>query len=113
MAGVALKRQKTIKGGASSDHIFKDKIQSALFFWPCSQLWCRPAAAAPIRPLAWEPPYGAGTAVKRKQNKMTEMFCFIYKTERDSDMENRLVVAKGEGEGWTRNVGLVDANYCI
>ena len=31
------------------------------------------------------------------------------------DLENRLVVAKGEGEGvgWTRNLGLIEANYCI
>ena len=31
------------------------------------------------------------------------------------DLENRLVVAKedGEGVGWTRNLGLIDANYCI
>ena len=31
------------------------------------------------------------------------------------DMENRLVVAKGEGEGveWTRNLGLIDGNYCL
>ena len=30
------------------------------------------------------------------------------------NMENRLVVAKGEEEeeGWTGNLGLVDANYC-
>ena len=30
-------------------------------------------------------------------------------------MENRLVIAKGEeeGVGWTRSLGLVDANYCI
>ena len=30
-------------------------------------------------------------------------------------MENRLVVAKGEGEGveWTGNLGLIDANYCF
>ena len=29
------------------------------------------------------------------------------------DLENRLVVSKGEGEGvgWTGNLGLVDANY--
>ena len=37
--------------------------------WP----WHRPAAAAPIQPLAWEPPYAAGVALKRdkrqKQNK--------------------------------------------
>ena len=39
----------------------------------------------------------------------------IYKTETDSDMEKRLVVAKGEGEGveWTGSLGLVDANLCI
>ena len=30
-------------------------------------LWCRPAAAAPIRPLAWEPLYAAGEARKQKQ----------------------------------------------
>ena len=31
------------------------------------------------------------------------------------DMENRLVVAKGEeeGVGWTGSLGLVDANFCI
>ena len=31
------------------------------------------------------------------------------------DIENRLVVAKGEGEGvgWTANQGLIDANCCI
>lgn len=30
-------------------------------------------------------------------------------------MENRLVVAKGdrEGVGWTGNLGLIDANYCL
>jgi len=31
------------------------------------------------------------------------------------DLENRLVVAKGEGEGvgWTGSLGLIDANYCL
>ena len=31
------------------------------------------------------------------------------------EMENRLVVAKGEGEeiGWIGNLGLIDANYCL
>ena len=32
-------------------------------------LWCRPAATAPIRPLAWEPPYAAATALKKKRKK--------------------------------------------
>ena len=32
-------------------------------------LWQRPAATAPIRPLAWEPPYAVGAALKRKKKK--------------------------------------------
>ena len=38
-----------------------------LRIWCCRELWCGPAAAAPIRPLAWEPPYAPGAALKRKQ----------------------------------------------
>ena len=37
-------------------------------------LWCRPAAAAPIRPLAWEPPYAVGVALekpKKDHKKLT------------------------------------------
>ena len=29
----------------------------------------RPVATAPIRPLAWEPPYATGEALKRKEKK--------------------------------------------
>ena len=34
-------------------------------------LWlqCRPAAAAPIQPLAWELPYAAPVALKKQTNK--------------------------------------------
>ena len=32
-------------------------------------LWQRPAAAAPIQPLAWEPPYAAGAALKSQKEK--------------------------------------------
>ena len=36
-------------------------------------LWRRPAATASIRPLAWEPAYATGTALKRqKKNKKTK-----------------------------------------
>ena len=28
-------------------------------------LWHRPAATAPIGPLAWEPPYAAGAALEK------------------------------------------------
>ena len=30
-------------------------------------LWCRPAATALIQPLAWEPPYAVGVALKRQK----------------------------------------------
>ena len=33
-------------------------------------LWHRPAAAAPVRPLVWEPPYAAGVALKRQEDKI-------------------------------------------
>ena len=32
-------------------------------------LWHRPAAVAPIQPLAWVPPYAMGVAVKRPKKK--------------------------------------------
>ena len=35
-------------------------------------LWRRPAATAPIRPLAWEPLHAAGAALgKKKKKKVT------------------------------------------
>ena len=36
-----------------------------LWLW----LWCRPAAVAPIRPLAWELPYTVDAALKKKKKK--------------------------------------------
>ena len=30
-------------------------------------LWCRPAATAPIRPVAWEPPHAAGVALEKAE----------------------------------------------
>ena len=32
-------------------------------------LWCGPAATAPIRPLAWEPPYAAGAALEKAKRQ--------------------------------------------
>ena len=32
-------------------------------------LWRRPGATALIQPLAWEPPYAAGAALKKKRKK--------------------------------------------
>ena len=38
-------------------------------------LWCRPAATAPVRPLAWEPPYAAAVALKRPNKKSKRVTC--------------------------------------
>ena len=43
-------------------------VKAPVLLW----LWCRPAATAPIRPLAWEPPYAMRTALemtKRQKKK--------------------------------------------
>ena len=62
-------------------------LLSGLKIWRCRELWCRlqtrlgsgvavalvlagvGAATAPIRPLAWEPPYATGAALKRQKKK--------------------------------------------
>ena len=40
-------------------------VKDPVLLW----LWCRSAAAAPIQPLAWEPPYAAGMALKRQKDR--------------------------------------------
>ena len=35
-------------------------------------LWCRPEAAALIRPLAWELPYAVGAALKKAKRPKKE-----------------------------------------
>ena len=41
------------------------KDLALLLLW----LWRRPVATAPIQPLAWEPPYALGSAVKRQKTE--------------------------------------------
>ena len=36
------------------------------------RLWCRPAAVAPVQPLAWEPLYATGVALKDKKKQKTK-----------------------------------------
>ena len=38
---------------------------------PMLWLWCRLAAAAPTRPLVWEPPYDTGVTLKKLKKKKT------------------------------------------
>ena len=54
------------------------RIRCCLRLWGRSQMWfgsvllwpwCRPAAAVPIQPLAWELPHASSVAIKRKKKK--------------------------------------------
>ena len=40
-------------------------------------LWGRPAAVAPIRHLAWEPPYALGATLKSKKRKKVNCSCEV------------------------------------
>ena len=44
-------------------------LLSGLRIRRCGELWCRPEATLSIRPLAWEPPYAVGAALKRQKTK--------------------------------------------
>ena len=48
-------------------------------------LWCRPATAVPVQPLAWEHPYAMGAALKKKITCTPNVHCStIYNSQ---DME--------------------------
>ena len=49
------------------------------------------------------------------ESKIQYKSTYLWNRNRFTDLENRLVVAKGEEEGvvWTWSLVLVDANYCI
>jgi len=62
-------------------------LLSELRIWCCRELWCRSQtwlgssvavavlyATAPIRPLAWEPPYAAVVALRRQKIKKLKEF---------------------------------------
>ena len=52
--------------------------------WP----WLRPAATAPIRLLAWEPPYAAGAALKKTKQATNKQICRL----KGSEWENTYCV---------------------
>ena len=43
-------------------------VKELVLLW----LWRRPAATAPMRPLAWNPPYAMGAALKKKRQKQKQ-----------------------------------------
>ena len=52
-------------GVAMSCGVDRRRSSDPVLLW----LWCKPAAVAPIQPLAWEPPYATGVALKNQKNK--------------------------------------------
>ena len=52
-------------GVAVSCDVGRRRCSDLVLLW----LWRRPAATAPIRPLAWELAYAEGVALNRKTNK--------------------------------------------
>ena len=60
-------------------------VEDSVLLW----LWCRPAATAPIRSLAWEPSYAVGAALKKKRQKKN-----IYILMRQSILFSITVVEK-------------------
>ena len=44
-------------------------------------LWCRLAAIALIGPLAWEPPYAVGSALKSKKKKKKKTKKYVGKSK--------------------------------
>ena len=97
-------------------------------------LWllCRPAAAAPIWPVAWELPYATHSALKRKKKSLIKhhiisLMCGIYPPSKKGykwtylqnrnrlrDFENKLMVTKGDrgwGMGWGVGTGICSPWY--
>ena len=65
-------------------------------------LWCRMAAAALIRPLAWEPPGAAGAALKTKKRKRNENVG-IKKTREKVQKDYYLINTRSDRQGNGRN----------
>ena len=58
-------------------------------------LWHRPVATAPIRPLAWEPPYAAGAALE-KANKTKQNNQPTKETNIQKDFRGKKCIETGE-----------------
>ena len=56
-------------------------------------LWCRLAATAPIRPLAWEPPNAVGVALEKTKKKRK-------KKETHGTWRTDFWLPRGKGREW-------------
>ena len=86
-------QQKQIRLGTVRLWVHSLALLSGLRIWCCHELWCRshtcseptllwlwcrPAAVAPIRPLAWEQPLHASDAALEKDKKAKRQKIYIY-----------------------------------
>ena len=77
-------QQKQVRLGTMGLQVRSLALLSGLRIQYCHELWCncrhgsdpawlwlwrRPVATAPILPLAWEPPYATGVALKGQKTK--------------------------------------------
>ena len=67
-------------------------------------LWCRPAAAAPIRCLTWELPYAAGMALKKKAKKPKTKTLQKTKTKNNGGPSP---MGQGSTRSWERGLDLL------
>ena len=62
-------------------------------------LWHRLVATAPIRPLAWEPPYATGVALKKTKKKihaywvLNMLMALRYKNEKDTSPTSKILAS--------------------
>ena len=66
-------------------------------------LWQRPAATALIQPLAWEPPYAGGAALKSEKKERKEMAHL--------GREGRVLVARGSL--YTQSLGSLQSVHSL
>ena len=62
--------------------------------------WCRPAAVAPTRPLAWEPPYATGAALEMAERQKKHSNQSIRKLE-NTTINTQLQNLKNNGKNFT------------
>ena len=76
-------------------------------------LWCKLAAVAPVRPLAWEPPCAESTVLKRQKTKKDCKEILVPKNLRSINLGERanLIIQERERDG--RNIVEATKRRCF